>query len=158
MLLLMALYDAEVGEQEKKSLLDLAMKYCDSSIIVYKNWISEWDTLAPETIAVKLKPYMNATDPAFEGYNFDRIFSRRVKNIVTAQIETPRRLSVSLSNKGTIYRHLTMPDSALACYKNSLSIWDDNRTARSNMSVLMGGEPVKPTVIESLFPPDKNKR
>jgi tetratricopeptide (TPR) repeat protein len=158
MLLLMALYDTEVGEQEKKSLLDLAMKYCDSSIIVYKKWISEWDTLSPSTIAMKVKPYMNAADPAFEGLNFDRIFSQRIKNIITAQIETPRRLSVSLSNKGTIYRHLIMPDSALSWYNKALSIWEDNRTARSNMSVLMGGEPVKPTVIESLFPPDKNSR
>ena len=158
MLLLMALYDTEVIEHEKKSLLDLAMKYCDSSINVYQKWISEWDTLSPATIALKVKPYMNAADPAFEGLNFERIFSKRVTNIITAQIETPRRLSVSLSNKGTIFRHLIMPDSALAYYTKALSIWNDNRTARSNMSVLMGGEPVKPTVIESLFPPDKNSR
>jgi len=77
-------------------------------------------------------------------------------NIVAAQIETPRRLSVSLSNKGTIYHHMMKPDSSLTCYQLALSLWKDNRTAKSNLNVLMGGEPIKPSLIELLFPPDKN--
>jgi hypothetical protein len=48
-------------------------------------------------------------------------------------------------------------DSALSYYEKALSLWKDNRTARSNMSVLMGGEPLEPKLIEALFPPDKNK-
>ncbi len=80
---------------------------------------------------------MKENDPAFSGYNFKRVFSRRIKNMVAAQIETPRRLSVSLSNKGTIYRHMLKPDSALLYYQQALSLWKDNRTAKSNLSVLM---------------------
>lgn len=157
-LLLMALYDSIIGEFEKNNLLTLAMKYCDSSISNYSAWITSWDSLPPEIIADRISPYMKKDDPAFRGYDFEKIFSRRVKNIVAAQIETPRRLSVSLSNKGTIYRHMMKPDSSLICYQLALSLWKENRTAKSNLNVLMGGEPIQPSLIESLFPPDKNKK
>ncbi len=156
-MLLMALYDSTVSKTEKTILLDLAMKYCDSSIVVYNRWISAWGSLSSDAIAERIKPYMNKDNPAFYGMNYNRVFARRVKNIATAQIENPRRLSVSLSNRGTIYRHKLMADSALSCYRQALILWKENRTAKSNMSVLMGGEPVKPSLLESLFPPDKNK-
>ena len=157
-LLMVAIYDSTVSRDEKNKLLDIAMKYCDSSMVVYKNWISDWEKLSYEEIAERIRLYMDDSDTVFDGLNFKRIFDKRVKDIIAAQIETPRRLSVSLTNKGTIYRHQLLVDSALSCYNQSLIIWKDNRTAKSNLSVLMGGEPVKPSIIESLFPPDKNKK
>lgn len=154
-LLLTAMYDSTLGLNEKKTLLDLAGSYCDSSILVYQQWLSEWEKLSVEEILYRLKPVMQKDDPAFKGYNFKKIFNRRIKYITEAQVETPRRLSVSLTNKGTIFRHRLMPDSAAACYGRALDLWKNNRIATSNISVLMGGDPVKPTIIESLFPPDK---
>ena len=156
-LLLMAMYDSAISINEKTNLLDLSMKYCDSSIYIYNRWIKDWGSLSSIEISEKLKPYMKEEDRAFKGANFRKIFSRRIKNIVEAQIETPRRLSVALTNKGTVYRHMLKTDSSLIYYQEALLLWKDNRTAKSNMSVLLGGEPVKPTLIESLFPPDKNK-
>jgi len=156
--LLLAIYDTSVTESEKSHLLAQSMIYCDSSISNYRNWLKEWAGLSPVTIAEKIMPFMKESEGAFKGYNYNKILSRRVKNITSAQTETPRRLSVSLTNKGTIYRHLMMPDSALQYYKEALSLWVDNRTAKSNLSVLIGGSPVKPTLIQSLFPPDKNKK
>jgi tetratricopeptide (TPR) repeat protein len=156
-LLIMAIYDSSVNESEKSMLLNLSMRYCDSSISTYRGWIEEWDNLSADTIAERLRLHMKKDDPAFKGLNFNKVISRRVKNMVTAQVETPRRLSVSLTNKGTIYRHMMLPDSSLMCYQEALALWKDNRQAKSNMNVLLGGEPIKPTLIESLFPPDKNK-
>lgn len=157
-LLLAAMYDTTISTDEKSKLLDLSLVYCDSSINIYNNWIAEWEVLSNDEIAEKIRPFINENDNHFEGLNFKRIFDKRVKDLVKAQIETPRRLSVSLSNKGTIYRHKLLVDSALLCYQKALALWKDNRTAKSNLSVLMGGEPVKPTIIESLFPPDKEKK
>lgn len=157
-LLLMALYDSTLFPSEKEQLLSVSMKYCDSSIASYSNWIREWGSLSMEDISLKITPLVDRDDPAFRNTNFNRILTRRIENILSAQIETPRRLSVSLSNKGTIYRHLLKPDSSLLCYNESLALWKDNHTAKSNLSVLMGGEPVKQTIIQSLFPPDKNKK
>lgn len=156
-IMLNAIYDSDTIEGEKRQLLAMAMEYCDSSIFIYKRWLDEWEGLSPEEIAIKLEPKMNADDPAFNGFNFSRIFKRRVKNIVDAQYETKRRLSVSYTNKGTIFRHLNEPDSALVYVRMALSLWADNRTAESNLSVLMGGEPLKPELIESLFPPERKK-
>ncbi len=156
--LLNAIYAGETDGGEKGSLLDLAMKYCDSSIIVYKQWLSKWEHLSAEAIAGELRHFMNENDPAFRGHDFSRIFRRRVEDIIAAQYETPRRLSVSYTNKATIYRHLHEPDSALEYNRIALTLWKDNRTAKSNLSVLMGGEPVKPKLIESLFPPERKKK
>ena len=157
-LLLLAIYDSSVTGPEKSNLLDLSMKYCDSSIYVYASWISDWNNLSLDAIAERIKPFMKEGDPAFSRLNFNRIFSRRIKNIAMAQVETPRRLSVSLSNKGTIYRHMLKPDSSIVCYRQALSLWKDNRTAKSNLNVLLELDPIKPSFIESLFPPDKNKK
>jgi hypothetical protein len=157
-LLLAAIYDTTISSDEKSKMLDLSMSYCDSSIAVYNKWISDWESLTGDDIAEKIRPLINENDIHFEGLNFRRIFEKRVKDLISAQIETPRRLSVSLSNKGTIYRHKYLVDSALLCYQQALTLWKDNRTAKSNLSVLMGGEPVKPSIIESLFPPDKDKK
>jgi tetratricopeptide (TPR) repeat protein len=157
-LLVAALYDTAVKHEEKNTLLELAMIYCDSSIAVYRRWIQEWYGIDRNRIESRMRNSMDAHHPAFKGRNFEKILARRVSNQVTAQTETPRRLSVSLSNKGIIYRHLMMPDSALACFKRSLELWNDNRSAKSNLSVLMGGKAIEPGMIESLFPPDRNKK
>ncbi|MBE0667590.1 MAG: hypothetical protein IH593_07940 [Bacteroidales bacterium] len=157
-LLLMAVYDSTISESEKSILLTLAMKYCDSSIMNYRRWIAEWEKLSSEEITSRVVPFMDSGDPVFKGIKYSKVLSGRIKYILTAQTETPRRLSVSLSNKGTIYRHTGFPDSALYCYREALTLWSDNRTAESNLSVLMGGEPVTPSLIQTLFPPDKGTK
>jgi hypothetical protein len=157
-LLIKALYDSTISDAERNLLLRLSKIYCDSSISVYSAWISKWENLPAETIASKVRIFLREDDPAFAGYNFNRIKGRRVKDLEMAQVETPRRLSVSYTNLAAIFRHMNMPDSSLYCYNEALALWKDNRTAKSNLNVLMGGDPIKPGIIESLFPPDRRKR
>jgi len=157
-LLLMAIYDSTISGSEKHNLLALSKNYCDSSINCYNSWKKEWSDLSSAEIGLKLKPFMREDGPGFQDVKFNKVFKKRVKSIMTAQVETDRRLSVSITNKGTIFRHMQKPDSALIFYREALNLWEDNRIARSNLSVLMGGKPVKPSLLESLFPPDKNKK
>ncbi|MBE0679321.1 MAG: hypothetical protein IH592_11215, partial [Bacteroidales bacterium] len=157
-LLLMALYDSTMTEPEKETLLELSVTYCDSSIAVYKRWLDEWGELPEEEVARRVHDEMDENDVAFAGLNYRRISGKRVSDIMLARIETPRRLSVSYTNKATAYRHLMIQDSALVWYDRALALWKDNRTAESNLSVLLGGEPVKPGLIKTLFPPDRKKR
>lgn len=154
-LLLSAIYDSTLDNSIKTRLLSLSMKYCDSSILIYNRWMNYWGSLSKEDIDIKLKRYMIKDDPAFGGFNFEKILSRRIKNIGMAQIETPRRLSVSCSNKATIFRHMLLTDSSEFYYIKALSLWKENRIAESNLNVLMGGKPLKPSLIKSLFPPDR---
>jgi tetratricopeptide (TPR) repeat protein len=155
--LVSALYDTSVTSSEKDILLELAMTYADSSITVYKKWLEEWRDIGREEVEARIRMGMLPADPAFKGRNYEKLITRRVKNQMTAQIETPRRLSVSLSNRGIIYRHIQKYDSAAGCFSEALSLWKNNRVARSNLNVLMGGDPVKPGIIESLFPSDRKK-
>jgi hypothetical protein len=157
-LLLMAIYDSTITEPAKQSLLELSVIYCDSSISVYSRWLDEWEQLTEEEVSRRVLDEMDENDTAFAGLNYNKITGKRVRDIMLATVETPRRLSVSYTNKATAYRHLMMQDSALFYYKRALSLWKDNRTAESNLSVLLGGEPVKPGIIESLFPPDRKKK
>lgn len=155
--LLSALYDSTLVAAEKEEMLKTAATYADSSIRIYRAWINEWDTLPANQIRMKMAPYFNSGNPAFSGRNTGKILDKRTRDIREAQIETPRRLSVSLTNRGTVYRHLNRPDSALICYAEALHLWKDNRTAQSNLNVLRGGKPLKPSIIQTLFPPDKKK-
>jgi len=156
-LLLMAIYDTSISENEKKMLLGLSMSYCDSAIVVYKYWLQNWRNLSGEKISSRLLTIMNTDDDDFTGRNYKKIFRRRIKNIEAAQIETPRRLSVSYSNKAAVYRHSLKQDSALFYYRMAISEWKDNRVAKSNLNVLMGDDPIEPKLIEALFPPDRTK-
>ncbi len=155
--LVSALYDSSVTSPEKDILLELAMTYADSSITVYRRWIEEWGHSGRVEVERRIRMEMLPSDRAFEGRNYEKLIARRTKNQLTAQVETPRRLSVSLSNKGIIYRHMQKYDSAAGCFSEALSLWKNNRVAKSNFNVLMGGDPVKPGLIESLFPPDRKK-
>jgi hypothetical protein len=157
-LLMTALYDSSIPAEEKKILLEIAGEYCDTGMMIYRRWLSEWGKLSEEQILEKIKPGMQEDDPAFAGHNYQKILKRRIRYISEAQVETPRRLSVSLTNKGTIFRHQLLPDSAAAYLQQALQLWPENRIASSNISVLYGGKPVKPSMIQTLFPPDKNKR
>ena len=157
-LLLMAIYDSSLTDSVRRSLIDLSMAWCDSSITLYRAWKTEWGSLSEDKVEQKLGLTMRADDPAFDGYKIRRIFGKKVDDIMLAQVEIDRRLSVSFTNKATAYRHLMRQDSAYYYYQEALALWNHNRTAESNLSVLMGGEPVKPGIIESLFPPDRKKK
>lgn len=150
-----ALYDSAITSAEKANLLRLAMLWADSSIYIYKTWLHQWQNLDADQIENLVVEEFDPMDRAFINFNYEKLVKKRVKEIVLAQTETKRRLSVSFTNKGTIYRHLIQTDSAYEYYKRALDLWNDNRTAKSNLSVLLGGEPVKPGVLESLFPPDR---
>jgi hypothetical protein len=156
--LLSAMYGNVPDSGFKFRLLSISMKYCDTSIFIYNRWMNEWGSLSRDEIGKNLKKYMKNDDPAFSLFNFEKILLRRVRNIEMAQIETPRRLSVSYSNKGAIFRHMMLTDSSVFYYRKALSLWKDNRIAKSNLNVLMGGEPLKPSFIESLFPPDRESK
>ncbi len=65
-----ALYDTSIMDFEKKTLLSIAMKYCDSSISNYTAWITKWDSLSGETIEKNLQLQMDESDPVFKDVNF----------------------------------------------------------------------------------------
>jgi len=152
----MALYGNK-DSTEKFRLLATAKENIDSGIVIYNTWLDKNKGLSKEELSQIAKPFFSENDLAFKGKNYTRIFHKRVEDLVLAQKETPRRLSVSFTNLGIIQRHLYKQSEAVESYIKAIKIWKDNFTARNNFNVLMGKPPKDRSIIDKLFPPDKNK-
>ena len=152
----MALYDNK-DSIEKFRLLETAKENIDSGIVIYNTWLDRNRDLSKEELSQIVKPFFSESDLAFKGKNYSKIFHKRVEDLVLAQKETPRRLSVSFTNLGIIQRHLYKQNEAVESYIKAIKIWKDNFTARNNFNVLMGKPPKDRSIIDKLFPPDKNK-
>lgn len=135
--------------------LVMAAAWTDSCINHYINWLDEFGKLDPAEIKTRILPAFQPADKAFAGKNIDKIIEKRVKDIVEAQTETPRRLSVAYTNKGVIERHQGLPNAAIESYTRALELWRDNPSALSNLNVLMGKPPKDRSFIEKLFPPQR---
>jgi tetratricopeptide (TPR) repeat protein len=152
----MALYGAK-DSTEKFLLLNKARRNIDSALVIYDTWLVKYKGLTKEEITLDIKPFFSETSAAFEGKNFRRIFNKRVDDLILARNETPRRLSVCYTNLGIVQRHLYKQNEAVESYIKAIKLWKDNFTARNNFNVLMGKEPKDRSIINKLFPPDKNK-
>jgi len=152
----MALYGIK-DTIEKFRLLKIAKINIDSSIVIYNTWLDKNKGLDKENFLEKAKPFFPVKDVAFQGRNYNKILQKRAKDLILAQKETPRRLSVCYTNLGIAQRHLNEQNEAVESYIKAIRLWKDNFTARNNFNVLMGKPPKDRSIIDKLFPPDKNK-
>ena len=152
----MALYEVEDSIEQQK-LLGFAVENIDSAIRIYKNWLNQYELLPAESIVKILEPCFNQEDKDFSNSNSKVVLKKRVEDVIQAQKETKRRLSVSYTNLGIVKRHQYHQNEAIECYKQAIELWDDNFTARNNFNVLMGNPPEKRSFIDQLFPPEKDK-
>jgi len=153
----MALYDSLVPAEEKGVLLRLAEENMQKGIQIYKNWIDSAGKLTNNQIKTNITPFFPQNDPGLQGKNLAKIINKRVEDIVFAQTETPRRLSVSYTNLGIIQRHQFRQEEAAQSYIEAIKLWKDNFTARNNFNVLMGLQPEDRSIIDKLFPPERLK-
>ncbi len=153
----MALYDSLVPAEEKGALLRLAEENIQKGIQIYTTWIDSAGKLTRDQIKINVTPFFPENDPGLQGKNIIKIIEKRVEDIVFAQTETPRRLSVSYTNLGIIQRHQLRQEEAAHSYLEAIKLWEDNFTARNNFNVLMGLPPEDRSIIDKLFPPERLK-
>jgi len=151
-----ALY-GDKDSTERIRLLDIAKRNIDSAIAIYNTWLAKYSSLSVEEISENIKPFFSENDPTFNGKYYNKILHKRVEDLVLAQKETPRRLSVCFTNLGIVQRHQYKQNEAVESYIKAIKLWKDNYTARNNFNVLMGKPPKDRSIIDKLFPPDKNK-
>ena len=151
----MALYENK-DSTEKVKMLDLAEKSIDSSIVIYNTWLGKNKALSIDELFRNAEPFFFKNDPAFAGRNVKKIIHKRAADLFLAQKEAPRRLSVCYTNLGIIQRHQYKQNEAVESYIQAIKLWRDNFTARNNFNVLMGLPPKDRSIIDQLFPPDKN--
>jgi tetratricopeptide (TPR) repeat protein len=140
----------------KQQLLDTATIYTDSCISLYNTWIEQFGHLTEDEILATTKQDFPENAAAFKGKNYKKILNKRVDDMILAQKETPRRLSVAYTNLGIIQRHQLKQKEAVESYMKAMSLWKDNPAALSNLNVLYGKPPKDRSLIKKLFPPGKN--
>lgn len=149
------LTEEEIGKPVMQQSLAVAADYIEEAIVLYRSWMAEMGSLSEEQIREKISPYFSNDDPAFAEIEAERVREKRVDLILDAQIETPRRISVSLTNLGMINRYLGDLEEARKNYEEAIEIWDRNYTAQDNLAVLMNQPVQKRSIISRLFPPEK---
>lgn len=140
-------------ELTKDSLLNYSEMLSLKSIEIYEQWIAEYKDLDEIAIREKIKNDFNSIDA---GENQKTTYlEKRIKDILAAQIETPRRLSVSYTNLGIVKRHKGKYADAAKLYKKALNLWDKNMAAKNSMNVLLGRPLEKANIIDQMFPPER---
>ncbi len=137
--------------------LNTALGYTLKSIEIYENWLNEMEGVTESEIRKIIRPYFDPKDKAFSGLDFDLIFEKRVEDIIIAQSETKRRLSVVYTNLGVINRYKGNLEESKNNYEKAIKLWDRNYTAKDNLSVLMNLPKEKRSMMDRFFPPDRLK-
>ncbi|NQV18027.1 MAG: hypothetical protein HQ534_05735 [Armatimonadetes bacterium] len=145
--LTMALYVTQ-DEDERTGFLNVSEEFLNKGIEYYTIWENKYKNLNK----AELKDLVSSE---FAGTTKQKIINRRIKDIKLALQEINRRYSVAYTNLGIVKRHQMKQIEAVECYERAIEYWENNYTAKSNLSVLLGGKPIKRSFLQKLFPPEK---
>ncbi len=132
-----------------------AKGYTEQSIGIYEGWLQKMGDLTENQVREKITPFFDPQDSAFKGYDYDMIFNKRIDDIMNAQFETKRRLSVTLTNLGVINRYQGNLNESKANYEKALELWEKNYTAKDNLNMLMNLPKERRSMLERFFPPER---
>jgi tetratricopeptide (TPR) repeat protein len=144
-------------EYSKDSLLQLAKHEINNAIEIYTTWNKTYGKVSKEVCLELIKPEFLKGLEKYDEADQQKFLKNRVDAYMQNQIEINRRLSVSYTNLGIIYRHAEQYDSAVLAYAEAIKLWDRNLTAENNLNILMGRPLKKQNIISKLFPPDPDK-
>jgi len=145
----------DVNRPDMQERLGVARDYTEQAIQLYRRWLDEMGSLSEEEIRKDISPHFVPSDPVFGDLDVEKVRDKRVDLIMDAQIETPRRVSVSLTNLGMINRYLGNLEEARSNYEAAIELWDRNYTAQDNLNILMNRPVQKRSLISRLFPPER---
>lgn len=132
-----------------------AEKNVKKSIRIYQDWKQVYDSKNENEIrTVIAQDFLTGLD-AYPEKEKDSFLENRIEELIAAQTENNRRLSVSYTNLGAVKRHQLKYDSAAFYYKQAIDLWDRNLTAENNLNILLNRPLKKRNIIQKLFPPEK---
>ena len=137
--------------------ISLAKKAAEESIEIYTKCLTRFqDKNALELEEIISQDFFIG----LEDYSIKqkkKYLKNRIKEVRDSQTETARRLSVSYTNLGIIYRIQHDYESAANSYKKAMDLWDKNLTAENNLNILLGRPIKKRNFIQKLFPANRTK-
>jgi tetratricopeptide (TPR) repeat protein len=134
----------------------LAEMHLLKGIDYYAFWLIDFENKPEDEITRIVERDFSADEKLAYNENLNSVIRKRVSELLAAQIETPRRLSVSYTNLGIIRRHENQLEDAYTYYDKALDLWPENHAAKNNMNILFGLPPEKQSFFRKLFPPDRN--
>lgn len=150
-----ALFADSPGNSVKDSLLNLADLAIRRSISIYEAWEERFAKHTEEMIKEEIRTeFMTGLERYAEAERKEYL-EKRVEEIIESQTEIHRRLSVSYTNLGIIYRHREEYEAAVKSYQTALELWDRNLTAENNLNILLGQPLKKRNILQRLFPPER---
>jgi tetratricopeptide (TPR) repeat protein len=141
----------------KDTLLILSEKAVMQSIYIYENWLEKYADKEEAELEIELKNNFLLGLENYTEKEKARFISKRATEILDAQLETTRRLSVAYTNLGIIKRHQTNYKEAIECYQKAMELWDRNLAAENNLNKLLDRPLKKQNMLEKIFPPEKDK-
>jgi tetratricopeptide (TPR) repeat protein len=140
---------------ERDSLVAMADTAVRRSMRIYETWKDNFGNLDQLQIRQTISDDFSSGLESYSSEERKKFLENRVAEIAEAQAELDRRLSVSYTNLGIVYRHKEIYDSAALCYEKALELWDRNLTAENNLNSLLGRPQKKRNFIERMFPPER---
>jgi tetratricopeptide (TPR) repeat protein len=154
----LGLFSDNIQLVAQDSLFNLAEAAASKSAEIYTLWLDRFSEMESDDIEHDIsEDFLQGLDGYDDGEKM-RFLKRRVKEIVESQSETPRRLSVSYTNLGVIYRQRQDYESAANFYKKAIDLWGANLTAENNLNILLGRPIKKRNLIQKLFPPERDQK
>lgn len=153
--LTLGIFGEYYDDWERDSLVAMAETAVRTSMNIYETWSKNLGDLDEPQIRQAISDDFTG---GLEGYSAEerqKFLKTRIAEITEAQSELDRRLSVSYTNLGIVYRHKEIYDSAALCYEKALELWDRNLTAENNLNSLLGRPQKKRNFIERMFPPER---
>lgn len=140
---------------ERDSLVAEAETAVRTSINIYETWRENLGDLNELQVRQAIVDDFTSGLGGYSAEEREIFLETRIAEIAEAQAELDRRMSVSYTNLGIVYRHREVYDSAAICYKKALELWDRNLTAENNLNSLLGRPQKKRNFIERMFPPER---
>ncbi|MFW5805756.1 MAG: tetratricopeptide repeat protein [Bacteroidales bacterium] len=138
------------------SLLDLATSELQFTLDVYYDWKNTYAEMNRKEWKNKIKNNFYQGLEAYNAEEKEAFLENRLDLMEDTKTEIDRRLSVSHTNMGMVYRLREEYDSAVHQYAKAMELWDRNLTAKNNLNVLLDKPIEKRNVIQKLFPPDRD--
>lgn len=133
----------------------MAERALHRGIEYYQGWITTFEALDEAGIHELVYNDFMADPVIANDKRAGKYVLQRVKDIMTARAEMPRRLSVSYTNLGIVRRHENRPEEAVEYYVKALELWEDNLAAKNNLNIIFGRPVEKHGLLRRLFPPKR---
>jgi len=121
----------------KRNFLDSAKFYASNSITIFEHWLKEYAQLSRNEIIIKIDEHHMTEDSHYQNKNLVDIINKRADNILKAQKETPRHLSIAYTNLGSVYQYFGENKLAIINNRKALDLWGGNKTAKNNINILI---------------------